>query len=302
MFPSKTFLAALIGLNLAFSLPLVSAPPPAALTPEQQLKQQRTEWFHQAKYGIMFHFVPSMGRFKQIPWTSAAWNAKVDYVDVKKVAQQAADVGASYVIISLGQKGDYYCAPNPVYERYWGLKPGEFGSQRDLPMDLCLELKKRGIKMMLYLTAAPFASPGPASEKNGWHGKGRQFTRAETSLEGERRWLECLQRYSDHYGQAVAGWWVDWASSLRDTAKVFTRRCVMGIRRPSSPPRISRCRIFYTGTARENGKNSRSAFPRAGGWMKPTVSSGMRSNTWAAPGPRRERSIRRNLSSTTRPR
>ena len=180
-----------------------------ALTKEQLEKERRTEWFRQAKYGIMFHFVPSMGRFKQIPWTAAEWNAKVDSADVKKVAQQAADIGAGYVIISLGQKGDYYCAPNPVYEKHWGFERGQFGSRRDLPMDLSVELKKRGIKMMLYVTGSPFASPGPASEKNGWHGQGRQFTRGETSLEGERLWLECLQWYSDHYGQAVAGWWVD---------------------------------------------------------------------------------------------
>lgn len=194
---------------LAFRLTTVAAVGEQPLASGQHAKAKRTDWFYQAKYGIMFHFVPSMGRFKQIPWTSAEWNAKVDSADVQKVAQQAADVGAGYVIISIGQKGDYYCAPNPVYERHWGLMSGEFGSKRDLPMDLFSELKKHGIRLMLYLTAAPFASPGLASEKNGWRGKGRQFTRAETSVEGERRWLECLQWYSDHYGKAVSGWWVD---------------------------------------------------------------------------------------------
>lgn len=198
---------ALAGLASGLNSGAAGGEPP--LTAEQQAKARRTEWFHQAKYGIMFHFVPSMGRFKQIPWTAAEWNAKVDSADVKKVAQQAADVGAGYVIISIGQKGDYYCAPNPVYEKHWGFERGEFGSRRDLPMDLSAELKQRGIKMMLYVTGSPFASPGPASEKNGWHGQGRHFTRAETSLEGERRWLESLQWYSEHYGKAVAGWWVD---------------------------------------------------------------------------------------------
>jgi len=203
---SITALAFACGLNI-LSAQIVTSE--RGLTKDQQEKQKRTEWFHEAKYGIMFHFVPSMGRFKQIPWTSAEWNAKVDSVNVQKVAQQAEAIGAGYVILSIGQKGDYYCSPNPVYEKYWGFGKGQFGSRRDLPMELFQELNKRGIKMMFYLTGSPFASPGEASEKNGWHGKGRQFTRAETSLEGERRWIECLKWYSDHYGKAAAGWWVD---------------------------------------------------------------------------------------------
>ena len=76
-------------------------------------------------------------------------------------------------------------------------------------MDLYTALIKRGIKMMLYITAEPFASPGEPSEKNGWYGKGRQFSRDITKPEGQRIWIECLQWYSDHYGKAASGWWVD---------------------------------------------------------------------------------------------
>lgn len=199
----------LIFFNSLSTLDAQSVNPKSQLTREQKENLKRTEWFYKAKYGIMFHFVPSMARFKQIPWTTEEWNACVNAADVEKVAQQAEEIGAGYVIISIGQKGDYYCAPNPVYQKYWGFTDGQYNSKRDLPMDLFQALKKRGIKMMFYVTSIPFASPSEAGEKNGWFGERRNYEKGKTSMKGERIWLECLQWYSDHYGKAASGWWVD---------------------------------------------------------------------------------------------
>lgn len=67
----------------------------------RRVYEDKVEWFHQAKYGIFFHFL-SGGE-----WTPEEWNAWVDAVDVEKVADQAKEVGAGYVIVTLGQNQVY---------------------------------------------------------------------------------------------------------------------------------------------------------------------------------------------------
>jgi len=173
-------------------------------TPQSRAAYEaKVDWFHKAKYGLMFHFTTTL---KETPpdqrisgWTSEKWNAWIDAVDVEKVAEQAETVGAGYVMMCICQAGQYYCAPNPIIEKYWGLKPNEYGSRRDLPMDLSKALKKRGIRMMLYTHAnSQYGLPRPPS------------------LEGPdrfHRWLEVIQWDSDHYGEACSGWWVDGLSN-----------------------------------------------------------------------------------------
>lgn len=147
--------------------------------------ENKVEWLHQAKYGIFFHFL-SGGE-----WTSEEWNAWVDAVDVERVADQAKEIGAGYVIITLGQNQIYACAPNPVIEENWGA----YTSKRDLPMDLYKALEKRGIPMMLYYATDNFhMMPTPDSLK----GK-----------PGYEKWVEVAKWYSNHYGDKCKGWWVD---------------------------------------------------------------------------------------------
>ena len=151
----------------------------------RQEYEDKVEWFHQAKYGIFFHFL-SGGE-----WTPEEWNAWVDAVDVEKVADQAKEVGAGYVIITLGQDQLYFCAPNPVIEQNWG----SYTSKRDLPMDLYKALKKRGISMMLYFAANSY----------------QRFPTSD-SLKGDalvNKWVEVAKWYSNHYGDKCKGWWVD---------------------------------------------------------------------------------------------
>ena len=161
--------------------------------------EARVDWFHKARYGLMFHFTTNMNETpanaRTSGWTSEKWNAWIDAIDVEKVADQAKEVGAGYVVTCITQIGRYYCAPNPVLEKYWGLKPGQFGSKRDLPMDLSRALAKRGIRMMLYTAADCFY--------------GLPLPRGMDRATANRRWLEVMQWDSDHYGKAVSGWWHD---------------------------------------------------------------------------------------------
>jgi hypothetical protein len=149
----------------------------------------RVDWFHKAKYGLFFHFL-SAGK-----WTSEEWNNWVDGVDVEKVADQAKELGAGYVGITLGQNQKFSCAPNPVLDKYWQLKPGQYCARRDLPMDLAKALDKRGIALLLYFaTDNQHRMPRPDS----FQGTDRY-----------EHWLEVAQWYSDHYGTQCKAWWVD---------------------------------------------------------------------------------------------
>ena len=117
-------------------------------------------------------------------------------MDVEQTAKDAAEVGAGYVILALGQHSQYSCAPNPVVDKYWKLEPGQFNSRRDLPMDLYEALEKRGIALMLYSVVQGFL---PIPERPA----------GMTKKNNLDYWLEASQWYSDHYGKKVKGWWID---------------------------------------------------------------------------------------------
>jgi len=164
---------------------------------ERKAYEARVKWFHDAKYGLFFHYL-SGGQ-----WTPAEWNAWVDQVDVEKVADQAKEVGAGYVILSIGQNQIYACAPNPVIARHWG---EQYSSKRDLPMDLADALAKRGIPLMLYFaTDNQHVMPAPVSFKGS-----DRFD----------HWVEVAKWYSDHYGTKCKGWWVDGLTELAKDYRV----------------------------------------------------------------------------------
>jgi hypothetical protein len=124
---------------------------------ERQAYEAKVDWFHKAKFGLFFDFLAfGAAGDKCFPatatrWTEESWKQWVNAVDVEKVADQAKELGAGYVIITVGQNQRYACAPNPVMDELWGFRPGQYNSARDLPMDLYRALEKRGIPMMLYV-------------------------------------------------------------------------------------------------------------------------------------------------------
>jgi len=166
--------------------------PPRNWTKEEHKElEKKLEWFHNAKYGLFFHFLaPEEGM------NIERWNAMVDSVNVEKFADQVKETGAGYVILTIGQDQLYSCAPNPVLEKLWELKPGSFISKRDLPSDLYNALNKRGIKMMLYLSMNnQYKLPRPAT-----------FVKETDRFEN---WLKVIEYYSKYYGDRCAGWWID---------------------------------------------------------------------------------------------
>lgn len=171
------------------STPLI---PPKQWTKKEHAElEKKLAWFHEAKYGLFFHFLaPEEGM------TIDRWNTMVDAADVEKFADQVKESGAGYVVLTVGQDQLYSCASNPVLEKLWELEPGSYISGRDLPTELFNALGKRGIKMMLYLSMNnQFKLPRPAS-----------FTKETDRFEN---WLKVIEYYSTYYGEKCVGWWLD---------------------------------------------------------------------------------------------
>ncbi len=195
---------------VAFPMLAVAAPPTPRSPQQQAQLEKRLEWFYQAKYGIMVHYLASQAADVEVERTPEEWDAWVDAVDVDAFAKQCAEAGVGYVIMPLGQQRNYYnSTPNPVYEEAFGFEPGRYAARRDLPMDLYEALKPHGIRMIIYTAAHPYATTGEAAKKGeeiGWVWKNRQSTLTESAAQ---KWLYSLEWWSNHYGKACSGWWVD---------------------------------------------------------------------------------------------
>jgi hypothetical protein len=161
-----------------------------------------TDWFHDAKYGIMAHFlkpifVPDGG--------SAEWNDVVNGFDADRFASQAAGAGAGFVMFTLGQNSGYYCSPNAVYDSVLGIKPGDLCSLRDLPMDLIKALEPYNIPLILYLPSNPPVGNRLVSEKFRYPlGKD-----SATSQYNQPILESMIREWSLRYGSGVKGWWFD---------------------------------------------------------------------------------------------
>ena len=152
-----------------------------------------TDWFYEAKYGLFFHYLKD--------------NKNIGSFNVERFADGVAEMGAGYIIFTLGQNSGYYCAPNDVYKFYIDAKAGDYTSARDLPMEIAGALSERNIRMMLYL---PSNAPGGTEivkecfglsmmdpDKN-WHATPELMLRwGVISF-----WAKC-------YGKKVSGWWFD---------------------------------------------------------------------------------------------
>jgi hypothetical protein len=161
-----------------------------------------TDWFHDAGFGIMFHylkpmFVPDGG--------SKEWNDAVNSFDAEKFADQARTTGAGFVMITLGQNSGDYCSPNAAFDSVMGIKPGELCSTRDLPADLIKALGKYNIPVILYLPSNPPVNNKLVSEKFHYPvGKD-----SATSQYNQPILENMIREWSLRYGTGVRGWWFD---------------------------------------------------------------------------------------------
>ena len=118
-----------------------------AATVASGAEPRRGPWFPKARFGVRFHFLGG---------AQANLDRRMEGFDVQAVARQLHEIGADYLILTLGQNCGFYCSPNETYARYVGLQPGERLATRDLPMELADALDVYGIRLLLYL---PMRSP-----------------------------------------------------------------------------------------------------------------------------------------------
>ncbi|NUQ64749.1 MAG: alpha-L-fucosidase [Pirellulales bacterium] len=179
------------------------------------LAAERTDWFHQAGWGVMTHYLgapPSSAGGVEL--TAEMWNRQVDAFDAAALAEQVASTGAGYLLFTLGQNSGHYCAPNAAYDRIVGISPSKC-SRRDLVVDLAKELKARNIRLMVYLPSGAPAADVEARKKLGW----RWSSPGGWQLPGEpvggrlaefqRHWEAIIREWSLRWGKDVSGWWID---------------------------------------------------------------------------------------------
>jgi len=196
-FSFRRYAIAAAAVSAAAILPAVAES--AADAPDLEAAAARTARMHDAKWGVFNHFLSS-------GCTNAAqWNARVDGLDVEKVAAQLESCGAKFYFFTLMQGRPFLCAPNATFDRIAGVKPGEACSRRDLPAELAMALGRRGIDLYLYYTG-----DGP------WKDDviGRRFGFVEPRTDGVGRqfvekWAAVLEEYAVRYGESVKGWWID---------------------------------------------------------------------------------------------
>ncbi len=154
-------------------------------------------WMKDAKWGLFLHYLVE----------GEEYNRMADSFDVKKFTDQVEQTGADYVVFTLGQNSGYFCSPNATYEQYAGYAPGQRCTKRDLPMEIGRELKKRNIRLILYLSARspqfdPQAMAGLADVEQRPYPAPQEFI---------KRWSEVIEEWSRRYGTLVSGWWFDGA-------------------------------------------------------------------------------------------
>lgn len=160
----------------------------------------RTDWFHEAKWGVFMHFLAAGGT-GGAEIDADAWNRRVDAFDVKGLAKQLLEAKAKYFVLTLGQNSGHYCCPNETYDRITGIDPSRC-ARRDLVSALHDALAPHGIRLLVYLPAgAPEFDP-LAVEKLKWTKGGR-------CADFQRHWESVIRDWSLRWGRKVSGWWFD---------------------------------------------------------------------------------------------
>ncbi len=180
-----------------------------------QSSPTNTDWFHDARWGVMTHYLgapPSTAGGAEL--TAEQWNRQVDAFDVPGLANQVASTGAKYLLFTLGQNSGHYCAPNPTYDKLVGIQPSKC-SRRDLIADLAEALKARGVRLMVYLPSGAPAADHVARRKLGWlwgAEGGWQLPGEPVGgrlAEFQRKWEAVIRDWSQRWGRDVSGWWID---------------------------------------------------------------------------------------------
>ena len=171
------------------------------------MTQRNTEWFRNAGWGIMCHYlagIPGDGS-DGMSMTADAWNRQVDAFELDGFVEQVVSTGAGYLLFTVGQNTGHYCSPNATYDELTGLRPSKC-SKRDLIMDIALALERHRVRLMVYTTGgAP--NEAAAAAALGWVNQRNQPPDRLASF--QLKWNRIQAEWSQRWGNHVHGWWVD---------------------------------------------------------------------------------------------
>ncbi|MFD1403808.1 LamG-like jellyroll fold domain-containing protein [Robinsoniella peoriensis] len=198
-----------------------------------------TDWMYESGYGVSHHFLsnyfnlPHVYSSPEEKWdrNSMTWDEFVGQFDAEAYAKEIHDIGAKFVILTVGQNSGSYCAPNLVYDQYMreaGLlgegeaNPKTVSMENDLPMRIADALEKYGINLILYLPSNPphSASWDETGTPNGYGyfsdylvtKKVFDYTPGTDGIPSQRSrkvLAEMVEWWSLHYGDKISGWWFD---------------------------------------------------------------------------------------------
>jgi hypothetical protein len=184
----------------AFSAEGQAAAPAAASQPAP-----RAAWMQDTRYcwGVMTHYLSDwQARVHSLDMNVDRWNSMVDGFDVEGMARRLESVGAGHYQLSIGQNSGYFLSPNAAYDKITGIQPSKC-SHRDLVADFYEPLRKRDIKLMVYLpSGAPGEDKAAVSALEWQNGPypNKNF---------QRKWEQIIAEWSRRWEKKVVGWWFD---------------------------------------------------------------------------------------------
>ncbi|MHC3000015.1 alpha-L-fucosidase [Microbacterium sp. HJ5] len=168
-------------------------------------------------FGLFFHFLPS---------NSVAFDMRISRFDVARFVAQCADVGATYLVFTLGQSHGFLNAPNSAYERLTGSARGTRTPERDLVGEIIDAAAGAGLATLLYTSALAGKHDVAAAHALGCTGSPDGPTEDFRITDRfASNWAAVLEDFSRRYGPAVRGWWVDgcypWVGFGQATADLY---------------------------------------------------------------------------------
>ena len=159
------------------------------------------------KWGLFAHYfdlITNDPRRENSLGMQTSWEECVEAMNVENLAEEIASTGASWFGLTMHQQTACICAPNSVFEELTGIPRGQGTTHRDIPMELGLALRKRGVGLMLYHTGEGPVLTRQAADALGGIVKSRPI--CETYF---NNWLKVLQEDARRYASIVQYWWLD---------------------------------------------------------------------------------------------
>ena len=186
---------------------------------------QKCNWLREAGWGVFCHYLAAPASSTHCSeLTPEQWNRRIDNFQAGKLAEQLAEAGAAYLVMTLGQNSGFFLSPNPVYDEIVGRIPSRC-SRRDLIADLYHALEPYGIRLMVYIPSnAPIHDPKAlkAFEFSPiWQDRDPEWCGLEVGdlptipgvdsrMSGfQHKWEKVIAEWSLRWGNNVHGWWVD---------------------------------------------------------------------------------------------